>query len=193
MLSVLAMNLTNHFLVAMPSMQDPHFKRGVVYVCEHNEEGAMGLVINQPIDISIGSMLEQIEVERQLPVKNPNSLEQRVLNGGPVSEDRGFVLHQPKGGFDSSININEEISVTTSQDILPLLGTCEAPEKFLIALGYAGWSAGQLEQELADNSWLTIEADPQLIFETPINERWDKAVAKLGINSANLSTEKGHA
>jgi len=193
MLSVLAMNLTNHFLVAMPGMQDPHFKRGVIYVCEHNEEGAMGLVINLPIEISVGSMLDQIEVERLLPVNNPNSLEQQVLNGGPVAEDRGFVLHKRKGNFDSSININEEISVTTSQDILPLLGTSEAPEKFLVALGYAGWSAGQLEQELVDNSWLTMEADSDIIFETPINKRWDKAVAKLGINSANLSIEKGHA
>ena len=193
MLSVLAMNLTNHFLVAMPGMQDPHFKRGVIYVCEHNEEGAMGLVINLPIEISVGSMLDQIEVERLLPVNNPDSLEQQVLNGGPVAEDRGFVLHKGKGNFDSSININEEISVTTSQDILPLLGTSEAPEKFLVALGYAGWSAGQLEQELVDNSWLTMEADSDIIFETPINKRWDKAVAKLGINSANLSIEKGHA
>lgn len=193
MLSVLAMNLTNHFLVAMPGMQDPHFKRGVIYVCEHNEEGAMGLVINLPIEISVGSMLDQIEVERQLPVNNPESLEQQVLNGGPVAEDRGFVLHKRKGHFDSSIDINEEISITTSQDILPLLGTSEAPEKFLVALGYAGWSAGQLEQELVDNSWLTMEADSDIIFETPINKRWDKAVAKLGINSANLSIEKGHA
>ncbi|MGF1760174.1 YqgE/AlgH family protein [Photobacterium sagamiensis] len=187
------MNLTNHFLVAMPGMQDPHFKRGVIYVCEHNEEGAMGLVINLPIEISVGSMLDQIEVERLLPVNNPDSLEQQVLNGGPVAEDRGFVLHKGKGNFDSSININEELSVTTSQDILPLLGTSEAPEKFLVALGYAGWSAGQLEQELVDNSWLTMEADSDIIFETPINKRWDKAVAKLGINSANLSIEKGHA
>ncbi|MEH6533011.1 MAG: YqgE/AlgH family protein [Photobacterium frigidiphilum] len=187
------MNLTNHFLVAMPSMQDPHFKRGVVYVCEHNEEGAMGLVINLPIEISVGNMLEQIEVERELPVNNPDSLTQSVLNGGPVSEDRGFVLHQPKGQFDSSISINDELSVTTSQDILPLLGTSEAPEKFIVALGYAGWSAGQLEQELAENSWLTMEADAEVIFETPINERWDTAVARLGINPANLSIEKGHA
>jgi len=102
-------------------------------------------------------------------------------------------LHQPKGQFDSSICINDELSVTTSQDILPLLGTSEAPEKFIVALGYAGWSAGQLEQELAENSWLTMEADAEVIFETPINERWNTAVARLGINPANLSIEKGHA
>ncbi|MGF1715042.1 YqgE/AlgH family protein [Photobacterium chitinilyticum] len=189
------MNLTNHFLVAMPSMQDPNFKGSVVYVCEHNDDGAMGIVINLPIDISVGNMLEQIEVERDLPVNNPASLEQPVFNGGPVSGDRGFVLHLhlQKGHFSSSINITEQVSVTTSKDILPLLGTMESPEKFLVALGYAGWTSGQLEQELAENTWLTTEADPDVVFNTPINERWDKAVAQLGISSAHLSIDTGHA
>lgn len=189
------MNLTNHFLVAMPSMQDPNFKGSVVYVCEHNDEGAMGIVINLPIDISVASMLEQIEVERDLPINDPASLEQPVFNGGPVSGDRGFVLHlyQQDDHFDSSINITDQVAVTTSKDILPLLGTSEAPEKFLVALGYAGWSAGQLEQELAENTWLTTEANPDVVFNTPISERWDKAVAQLGISPAHLSTEKGHA
>ncbi|WP_064601970.1 YqgE/AlgH family protein [Photobacterium sp. J15] len=191
------MNLTNHFLVAMPSMQDPHFKGSVVYICEHNEDGAMGLVINLPIDISVGNMLEQIDIERDLPLENPTSLEQPVFNGGPVSGDRGFVLHmnlKPEhNDFSSSIDITEKLSITTSKDILALLGTSEAPEKFLVALGYAGWGAGQLEQEMAENTWLTMEADPDVVFNTPISERWDKAIARLGISSAHLSIDKGHA
>ncbi|KKC99860.1 MULTISPECIES: YqgE/AlgH family protein [Photobacterium] len=187
------MNLTNHFLVAMPSLQDPHFKRSVVYVCEHNDEGAMGIVINLPIDVSVGSMLEQIKVERDLPVAHPASLEKPVMIGGPVASDRGFILHNSKEEYSSSLALTEEIKMTTSTDILPLLGTQNEPSQFLVALGYAGWTAGQLEQELADNSWLTMEADPEVVFETPINERWDKAVAKLGIHSANLSTEIGHS
>ncbi|WP_299020502.1 YqgE/AlgH family protein [uncultured Photobacterium sp.] len=189
------MNLTNHFLVAMPTMQDPHFKGSVVYICEHNDDGAMGIVINLPIDISVGNMLEQIEIERDLPLKDPASLEQPVFNGGPVSGDRGFVLHlhQTKGQFSSSIDITETVSVTTSKDILPLLGTSESPEKFLVALGYAGWGAGQLEQEMAENTWLTTKADPDVVFNTPICERRDKAIAQLGISSAHLSIDKGHA
>ncbi|KLV05144.1 MULTISPECIES: YqgE/AlgH family protein [Photobacterium] len=188
------MNLTNHFLVAMPQLQDPNFKGSVVYICEHNDEGAMGIVINLPIEISVGNMLEQIDIDRELPVQNPASLEQPVFNGGPVAADRGFVLHNRIGDdLSSSINITDQVSVTTSKDILSLLGTRESPDNFLVALGYAGWDAGQLEQELADNSWLTIEADPDLVFNTPIHERWNKAIAKLGITSTHLSTDKGHA
>ncbi|GAL08182.1 YqgE/AlgH family protein [Photobacterium aphoticum] len=187
------MNLTNHFLVAMPSMQDPNFKGGVVYICEHNDEGAMGIVINLPIEISVGSMLDQIDIERDAPVTDPASLEQPVFNGGPVSADRGFVLHNLSGRFSSSIAITEEVSVTTSKDILALLGTDHAPEHFLVALGYAGWDAGQLEQELSENTWLTTEADPDVVFNTPVNERWTKAIAQLGINATHLSIEVGHA
>lgn len=153
----------------------------------------MGLVINQPINISVASMLDQIEIERDLTVVNPISLDQPVLFGGPVSEDRGFVLHKPKQEFGSSVILSEELTVTTSKDILSLLGTSEQPEQFVVALGYAGWDAGQLEQELAENSWLTIEADPIVIFDTPINERWEKALSHLGISAANLSSEIGHA
>ncbi|WP_054674976.1 YqgE/AlgH family protein [Parasalinivibrio latis] len=187
------MNLKNHFLVAMPGMTDPRFEQGVVYVCEHNDEGAMGLMINNPISISVGNMLDQIDVERDLPVAFPNKLEQPVLNGGPVSEDRGFVLHRPHRDYGSSMELTDDITVTTSKDILNILGTDEGPEKFLVTLGYSGWDAGQLEQELAENSWLTIEADPDLIFNTPINERWSKALAQLGINPLHLSDEIGHA
>ncbi|WP_087023895.1 YqgE/AlgH family protein [Thaumasiovibrio subtropicus] len=187
------MNLKNHFLVAMPAMEDPRFKRAVIYVCEHNDEGAMGLIINHPIDIKLNAMLEQIELERDLPIDNPNSLEQPVLNGGPVAEDRGFVLHDPSIRFSSSEKVSEAITVTTSKDVLATLGTKLAPNKFMVALGYAGWDAGQLEKELVENSWLTVEADPGIIFSTPINERWAKAIEQFGVNSANLSSQAGHA
>ncbi|MGF1785161.1 YqgE/AlgH family protein [Photobacterium swingsii] len=187
------MDLTNHFLIAMPSLQDSSFKRSVVYVCEHNDEGAMGVVVNVPIDISLTNMLEQLDLERSLPVTQAQRLDQPVFNGGPVSSDRGFVLHNHGGVFSSSIQVTPHLSVTTSKDILAILGSDDSPEKFLVALGYAGWDAGQLEQELVDNHWLTIEADPAILFDTPINERWQKAVAKLGINAANLSIDKGHA
>lgn len=174
-------------------MADKRFQHSVVYMCEHNEDGAMGLVINQPINISIANMLEQIEVERDQDVTHPVSLNQPVLFGGPVSEDRGFVLHKNTKLFGSSIQLSEELTVTTSKDILSILGTNEEPEQFIVALGYAGWDAGQLEQELAENSWLTIEADPKVIFDTPINERWEKALKQLGIDALNLSADVGHA
>ncbi|OEE65323.1 hypothetical protein A1OO_01415 [Enterovibrio norvegicus FF-33] len=187
------MNFKNHFLVAMPSMLDDRFKHSVIYVCEHNEDGAMGLVINQPIDISVANMLEQIEVERESHVTHPVSLDQPVLFGGPVSEDRGFVLHKNRQEFGSSIQLSDALTVTTSKDILSILGTNDEPEQFIVALGYSGWDAGQLEQELAENSWLTIEADPTVIFDTPINERWEKALKQLGITALNLSSDIGHA
>ncbi|WP_070964545.1 YqgE/AlgH family protein [Vibrio sonorensis] len=187
------MNLTNHFLVAMPGMKDPYFKRSVIYVCEHNNEGAMGLMINAPIDITVGKMLKQVDVQPVHPQLHTDSLEKPVLNGGPVSEDRGFILHQPKDSYESSIQMTEQISVTTSKDILSVLGTDAEPNSYLVALGYSGWEAGQLETELAENSWLTIEADPDVIFNTPIAERWRKAVQMLGIDAAQLSSDIGHA
>ncbi|OOF14148.1 MULTISPECIES: YqgE/AlgH family protein [unclassified Salinivibrio] len=188
------MNLKNHFLVAMPSMTDSRFQHGVIYVCEHNDDGAMGLMINQPINISVGKMLDQIEVERQLPLSQAkDSLAQPVLFGGPVSEDRGFVLHRADRSFGTSIPLSDDLAVTTSKDILSILGTDEQPDQFIVALGYAGWEPGQLELELAENSWLTLEADPKVIFDTPLSERWQKALDQLGIKAANLSSEIGHA
>lgn len=187
------MNLTNHFLVAMPGMKDPYFKRSVIYVCEHNEDGAMGLMINAPIDITVGKMLKQVDVQPVHPQLHTESLERPVLNGGPVSGDRGFILHHPKDQYESSIQMTDNISVTTSRDILSVLGTEAEPNKYLVALGYSGWEAGQLEVELSENSWLTIEADPDVIFNTPINERWQKAVQMLGIDASQLSSEIGHA
>ncbi|NVJ56359.1 MAG: YqgE/AlgH family protein [Vibrionaceae bacterium] len=187
------MNLTNHFLVAMPGMKDPYFHRSVIYVCEHNDEGAMGLMINAPIDITVGKMLKQVDVQPVHPQLYTESLDKPVLNGGPVSSDRGFILHHPKDHYESSIQMTDYLSVTTSKDILSVLGTEAEPNNYLVALGYSGWEAGQLESELSENSWLTIEADPDVIFNTPINERWSKAVQMLGIDASQLSCEIGHA
>ncbi|USD65621.1 YqgE/AlgH family protein [Vibrio sp. SCSIO 43136] len=186
------MNLANHFLVAMPGMQDPLFRQSVVYVCEHNEEGAMGIVINAPIEVSVAGMLKQIDVEPSAPMLNSDNLEQPVLNGGPVSEDRGFVLHRPRDTYESSVQMTPAISMTTSKDILKVLGTEAEPMSYIVALGYSGWDAGQLESELAENSWLTVEADPNVIFDTPIDERWRAAIKMLGIDASQLSTEVGH-
>jgi len=187
------MNLANHFLVAMPGMKDPFFKRSVIYLCEHNDEGAMGIVINVPIDISVGGMLKQVDIEPVHPKLKPRSLDKPVLSGGPVSEDRGFILHNAKDDYQSSIRMTNTLSVTTSKDILTVLGTEEEPQNYVVALGYSGWEPGQLEAELAENSWLTIEADPEVIFNTPIRERWKKAVQMLGIDVAQLSSQAGHA
>ncbi|MCE7578795.1 YqgE/AlgH family protein [Aliivibrio fischeri] len=187
------MNLKNHFLVAMPSMKDPFFQRSVIYICEHDSDGTMGLRINEPVQISLKGMLDQIELDNPSPIIFPQTLSQPVLNGGPVSDDRGFVLHSNKDNYLSSIQVTNELSVTTSKDILATLGTEYQPYKYLVALGYSGWEGGQLEKELSENTWLTLEADPSVIFDTPIPDRWRKALQLLGINPANLSSEIGHA
>ncbi len=183
-------SLENHFLIAMPSMQDPFFKHSVAYICEHNEDGAMGLVINQPINITVGELLDKIDIVNN---KATDAARATVYAGGPVKTDRGFVLHSPKPGYASSQKLSSDIMITTSKDILSSLTTNAAPEQFIITLGYAGWDKGQLEQELLDNSWLVIEADPAIIFNTPSHQRWEKAVSMLGIDASQLSTESGHA
>lgn len=187
------MNFKNHFLIAMPCMADERFKNTVIYMCEHNEDSSMGLIINKPLEISVADMLEQIEIEPIVDVIYPQSLTRSLLFGGPVSADRGFVLHNNKHVFSASIPLTDNLTVTTSKDVLTLLGTEDEPEQFIIVLGYSGWGAGQLEQELLHNSWLTIEADPAIIFDTPIHQRWEKALKQLGIDPLNLSSDIGHA
>lgn len=183
-------SLQHHFLVAMPGLDDPFFNRSVTYVCEHNDEGAMGLVINQPVELNMAQLLKQIEIQAEPDQK----LERMpVFSGGPVATDRGFVLHSPQEGWRSSLLLGDGIMVTTSKDILEAFGSDRAPSKYLLALGYAGWEAGQLEEELAENSWLTIPADADIVFNTPIQERWQKATAKLGIDVWQLSRDSGHA
>ncbi|OKY26337.1 MULTISPECIES: YqgE/AlgH family protein [Thalassotalea] len=183
-------SLENHLLIAMPSLDDPYFNKTVTYICEHNDDGAMGIIINLPINITLNELLAQIEEDgdEKLP-----ELAQQVLTGGPVSRDRGFVLHSPQSGWSSSLALSDDVMITTSKDILQALGSDDAPDKFMVTLGYAGWGPGQLEQEIKANSWLITPADSQILFDTPIEQRWQKATEKLGIDIAHLSTDIGHA
>ncbi|TCV86355.1 YqgE/AlgH family protein [Sulfurirhabdus autotrophica] len=182
-------NLTDHFLIAMPNMADSYFAKTLTYICEHNEEGALGVVINQPIDMTLQALFEQIEIELQ-----PEELKEFKVNyGGPVQMDRGFVLHQPVGEWQSTLAMNNNLGLTTSKDILHAVGRGEGPEKILVTLGYAGWGPGQLEQELAQNAWLTVKASSHVIFDLPHEERLQAAMDILGINPAFLSEDAGHA
>lgn len=182
-------NLTNHLLIAMPNLADPNFSHTVTYICEHSEKGAMGLVINRPIDIHVAEILEQMEI----PVSEPGAGEAPVYLGGPVEEQRGFVLHSSDSEWDSTLRINDQVSVTTSRDILEAMARGEGPEQALVALGYAGWGPGQLEQEILDNSWLSAPADQSILFTLPPARRWQAAAELLGVDLNRLSSESGHA
>ncbi len=183
-------SLANQFLIAMPSLDESYFGRTIIYICEHDDEGAMGLVINKPTELSISKVLAELNL---IDEETERLAHQQVMSGGPVQTDRGFILHNDDQQWSSSLKLDEQITVTTSKDILAKLNTEDGPEKFIMTLGYAGWSSGQLEQELADNSWLTLEADPELLFNTPVNQCWDKALEKLGITVDQLSLMTGHA
>lgn len=182
-------NLTNHLLIAMPNLQDPNFEHTVTYICEHNENGAMGIVINRPIDIDISEVLEQMEI----PVSTPRLAKVPVFLGGPVEGQRGFVLHTKPAEWDSSLHVSELINITTSRDILEAMARGEGPEQSLIALGYAGWGGGQLEQEILDNSWLSVPAEQEILFNLPPARRWEAAAKLLGVDLNILSSESGHA
>jgi len=182
-------SLTNHFLIAMPGLQDPNFSRTVTYVCEHTEQGAMGIVINRPMDIRLGEMLDQLDIKSE----DHQVLDALVYLGGPVQPERGFVLHTSGNGFDSTLTITPEISVTTSRDVLEAIASGRGPARRLIALGYAGWGSGQLEQEMSANAWLSGPADEEIIFKLPPNARWQAAADLLGVDMNLLSGEAGHA
>ena len=182
-------NFTNHFLIAMPAMQDPHFSHALAYICEHNEDGALGIVVNKPTDMTLSALFEQIEV----PLGDADLGRTPVHFGGPVQVDRGFVLHRPLGNWQSTLAVNDDLGLTTSKDVLEALGRGEGPSEVLVTLGYAGWGAGQLEQEIAQNAWLTVEADPDLVFGTPAEERLPAAMQLLGIDFSRLSDDVGHA
>ncbi|MCW8107025.1 YqgE/AlgH family protein [Alteromonas ponticola] len=183
-------SLQNHFLIAMPSMEDPYFSRSLTYICEHNADGAMGIVVNQPSTMNLKQLLEQTDKDA---IVADDRKEQIILAGGPVSQERGFVLHTNEGKWASSLALSDEIMVTTSKDILTAIGNKSGPQSAVIALGYAGWTAGQLEAEMQHNAWLTIEADPEILFHTPIHKRWQAAVNKLGIDVWQLAPESGRA
>jgi putative transcriptional regulator len=181
--------LTNQFLIAMPNLLDPNFFHSVTYICEHNENGAMGIVINQPVDLTLGELITQIGTDRA-----PSDLfDQSVYRGGPVETERGFVLHQPIGDWDSTLPITDVIGISTSNDIIEAIAAGNGPKQCLVALGYAGWGAGQLEQEMADNAWLSGPADTRIIFDTQVERRWEEAARLLGVDINQLSGDAGHA
>lgn len=182
-------SLTNHFLIAMPGLEDPNFARTVTYVCEHSEQGTMGIVVNRPINLRLGEMLEQLSIE----ITAPEAAAMPIYLGGPVQTDRGFVLHTGEDLWDSTLRINAGVNVTTSKDILEAIAHGKGPEQSLIALGYAGWSSGQLEQEMGANAWLSGPAETEIIFQLPVEERWQAAASLLGVDMNLLSGEAGHA
>jgi len=182
-------NLTDHFLIAMPAMTDPYFAKSLTYVCEHTEQGALGVVINKPIEMTLKMLLDQVGIE----FGAEQHAEELVHFGGPVQMNRGSVLHQPLGEWMSTLAVNERVALTTSKDILEAVGRGQGPYKLLVSLGYAGWAAGQLEQELAQNAWLTVPASATVIFDLPWEQRLPAAMQLLGIDFASLADGAGHA
>ena len=188
----LTMNLQHHFLIAMPALQDPIFRRSVVYICEYNEDGAMGIIINKPLEnLQVEGILDKLKIpaEARLPEIR---LDKPVMLGGPLAEDRGFILHTPPV-FSSSIRISDNTVITTSRDVLETMGTAEQPSEVLVALGYSSWEKGQLEQEILDNAWLTAPADMNILFKTPIADRWRDAAKLIGIDILTMPGVAGHA
>jgi putative transcriptional regulator len=187
------LNLSNHFLIAMPAMLDPIFGGTVIYICEHNARGAMGLVINKATDMTVAGLFDRIDLKLEnIPDSHPMG-KHPVMFGGPVQDDRGFVLHAPIGKFSSSLKVTDEIAFTTSRDILEAVAAGEAPERMMLSIGYSGWSAGQLEQEILANGWLTVAADMQILFDLPLEERFVAAMKLLGIDPLMLVADAGHA
>jgi putative transcriptional regulator len=191
-------NLTNHFLIAMPGLQDPLFEHSVVYLCEHSQRGALGLVINKPAEIDLKGLFDKVE----LSLTRPDLQKTPVFYGGPVQTERGFVLHEATFADDakpehpvyaSTLVIPGGLEMTTSRDVLEAISTGSGPRKVLISLGYSAWGEGQLESELGENSWLTVQADARLIFETPVAQRYEQALKLLGLESWMLSPDAGHA
>lgn len=182
-------DLTNHFLIAMPALADPNFHHTVTYMCDHNPEGAMGLVINRPMEMGMGELFRYLNINDydisldDLP----------IFQGGPVQTERGFVLHTPFGNWEASMTVATNITLTMSQDIIEAIAHGEGPEQYIIALGYAGWGSGQLEQELASNAWLNGPAESSIIFDTSIEQRWNASAKLLGVDISQLSNDIGHA
>jgi putative transcriptional regulator len=182
-------NLSRHFLIAMPAMVDPHFAKSLTFVCEHNDQGALGIVVNRPTEMNLHGLLEQVSI-----APDGDSFKSVAVHfGGPVQVDRGFVLHTPLGEWQSTLAVSTEIGLTTSKDILEAVAKGTGPRRMLVTLGYAGWAPGQLEHELAQNAWLTVQAQPDVIFDLPAEERLPAAMSLLGVDYANLSDVAGHA
>lgn len=182
-------NLTDHFLIAMPTLEDPNFFHSVTYICEHNENGAMGIVINRPLDLSFQEVVEHMEIESSIDTLDRIP----VYLGGPVQPDRGFVLHEPIGDWESTLRVNERYALTSSRDIVAAIANGEGPARYLVALGYAGWEPDQLEGEMAQNAWLSVPADLDMIMNTPAEGRWLAAARLLGVDLKSISHQVGHA
>lgn len=182
-------NLSRQFLIAMPAMADPIFAKSLVFVCDHNEQGAMGVIVNRPLGMDMQTLFLQVDIELQ----RTELAEQAVYFGGPVQTDRGFVLHQPLGNWQSTLAVEDDLGLTTSKDVLTAVGGGGGPDRLFVSLGYAGWEAGQLEGEMAQNAWLSVEADIEVIFSMPSEQRYDAALKLLGIDMAMLSDTAGHA
>lgn len=189
---MLSINLTDHFLIAMPAMEDPYFAKSLVYIAEHNDQGALGIIVNRPIDMSLATLFEKIDVGFTA-AESADIAKLPVFFGGPVQTDRGFVLHRPLGQWQSTLAVNREVGLTSSRDVLQAVASSGQPREIVVALGYSGWEAGQLEHELAQNAWLTVPADTRILFDLPSEERLPSAMEILGIDFANLAEKPGHA
>lgn len=182
-------NLTHHFLIAMPAMQEGVFAGTLTYICEHNENGALGIVVNRPISLTLGEMFDQINIV----LDQPEFAKMPVHFGGPVQTERGFVLHDMPGNWESTLRINDKMALTTSKDILEAIGEGRGPRNVIVTLGYAGWDQGQLEHEITENTWLTVPASEHILFELPPEERLAAAMSLLGVDYASLVEDAGHA
>ena len=182
-------NLTHHFLIAMPTMQEGGFAGTLTYLCEHNENGALGIVVNRPISLTIGEMFDQLNI----PIHQPNLVKMPVYFGGPVQTERGFVLHDTPGKWESTLCINDKLALTTSKDILEAMGAGQGSRNVIVTLGYAGWDQGQLEHEITENIWLTVPASEHILFDLPPEERLPAAMELLGVSYASLVEDAGHA
>jgi putative transcriptional regulator len=181
--------LSNHFLIAMPGMADPNFSQTVTLICEHSTRGALGLVINRPLPMTLNEIFAQMSLEN----RDASVGERTVVKGGPVQVDRGFVLHRAGGKWDSTLKVSDSVHVTTSRDVLAALAGGNGPADAFVALGYAGWQAGQLEDEIRANAWLNVAASDAIIFDVPFEERWQAAGRLLGIDLSRLGSDAGHA
>jgi putative transcriptional regulator len=182
-------SFNNQLLIAMPGMLDPNFSSTVTLICEHNAEGALGIVINRPMDLNLGGLFAQLEVGQA----DAAASSRPVLDGGPVARERGFVLHNSQTRFESSVAVSEGIQLTLSRDVLEAIASGSGPAKSLVALGYAGWQPGQLEAEMLANTWLSVPATPEIVFDVPYSERWMSAARILGVDISRLTPHAGHA
>ena len=180
--------LNNQFIIAMPSLADPNFFHTVTYLCQHNEEGALGIVINRATDMKLGEIFKQMNI----PIASLSAAEIPVFAGGPVQQERGFVLHTGGGDWNATMAVSESISLTTSRDVIEAIAAGKGPEQYLVALGYAGWGEGQLEQEILANAWLNTPYGQHILFDTPIDLRWRAAAGQIGIDINQLTTPAGH-